>query len=209
MFQQVLLVPCFSNLTKTNLGKTLGKGTFGQVKLGTNVNTGEKVAIKVLDKCKIKDSADIDRIKREIHIMKLLRHPNIVRLYEIIETTKQIYLIMELCEGGELFDLICKKKRLEEDEARTIFKQIFKAIEYLARVRVVHRDIKPENILFDKNMNVKIVDFGLSNTWKQGERLQTACGSPCYAAPEMIAGKLYKGTSTDLWSSGVVLYFML
>jgi serine/threonine protein kinase len=177
--------------------------------LGTNTFTGEKVAIKVLEKWKIRDEAQLNLIKREIKILKLMDHPNIIKLYEIIETPKEIYLVMELCKGGELFDYINKSKRLSEKEARRIFKQLISAVEYLARTRVAHRDIKPENILLDDNKNIKLVDFGLSNTWNKGERLKTACGSPWYAAPEMIAGKQYKGTSTDLWSAGIVLYFML
>ena len=139
----------------------------------------------------------------------MMKHPNIIKLHDLVETTKQIYIVMDLCEGGELFDLVCTAKRLDEENAKQIYSQIIDGIEYLAKIRVVHRDIKPENIMFDENMNVKIVDFGLSNTWKSGERLQTAWGSPWYASPEMISGKPYHGTFTDLWSSGIVLYFML
>lgn len=156
----------------------MGKGTFGLVKIATNTLTNEKVAIKILEKSKIKCQADIDRIKREIKILKMMRHPNIIKLYEIIELPKQIYLVTELCEGGELFKYICDKKKLSEAEAKKIYRQLLNVIEYLAKLRIVHRDIKPENILFDNQMNIKIVDFGLSNTWSKGERLKSACGSP-------------------------------
>ena len=158
---------------------------------------------------KIVNSTDVERVKREIHILKMMKHPNIIKLHDLVENSKQIYIVMDLCEGGELFDLVWNSKRLDEENSKRIFSQIIDAIEYLAKIRVVHRDIKPENILFDWDMNVKLVDFGLSNTWKSGERLQTAWGSPCYASPEMISGKQYHGTYTDIWSAGIVLYFML
>ena len=116
---------------------------------------------------------------------------------------------MDLCEGGELFEFINKETRIDEDTAKRIYSQIIDAIEYLGTVRICHRDLKPENILLDKNMNIKIVDFGLSNTWNPGERLQTACGTPWYASPEMISSKSYQGTQTDIWSSGILLYFMV
>lgn len=192
-----------------HVGKTIGSGTFGKVREGIHQLTQEKVAIKILEKDKIKDQADITRVMREIHILKIVRHPNIVQLYEIIETSKQLFLIMEYASGGELFDHIVKKRRLQDGEACRFFHQILAGIEYLHRNRICHRDLKPENLLLDENMNIKIVDFGLSNTYK-GERdlLKTACGSPCYASPEMIAGKRYNGLDTDLWSLGVILYAM-
>jgi len=146
---------------------------------------------------------------REIHILKIVRHSNIVQLYEIIETSKQLFLIMEYASGGELFDYIVKKRRLQDGEACRFFHQILAGIEYLHKIKVCHRDLKPENLLLDENMNIKIVDFGLSNTYKtEKETLKTACGSPCYASPEMIAGKRYHGLDTDLWSLGVILYAM-
>jgi serine/threonine protein kinase len=196
------------------LGKTIGEGTFGKVKLGQHTLTTEKVAVKILEKERIKDVSDVERVAREIHILKLIRHPNIIQLYEvksiqIIETPKHLFLIMEYASGGELFDYIVAKTRLDEKEACLFFQQIISGIEYIHKLGVVHRDLKPENLLLDNNKNIKIVDFGLSNTYKPGELLQTACGSPCYAAPEMIAGKKYAGLKVDLWSSGVILYAML
>jgi 5'-AMP-activated protein kinase, catalytic alpha subunit len=179
------------------------------VKLGTHILTGSKVAVKILEKEKIKDSSDTERVSREIKILKLVKHHNIVQLFEIIETSKQLYLIMELAEGGELFDYIVARSRLKESEACKFFQQILLGVEYLQKVMVVHRDLKPENLLIDSNKNIKIVDFGLSNMYKPGETLKTACGSPCYAAPEMIAGKRYHGTTVDVWSCGVILFAMI
>lgn len=191
------------------LGKSIGKGTFGKVKKGIHVKTNEKVAIKILEKDKIQDVADVERVAREIHILKIVRHPNVIQMYEIIETQKQLYLIMEYAEGGELFDYIVSKKRLDENEASKIYQQIIGGIEYISKLGIVHRDLKPENLLLDYHNNIKIVDFGLSNTFKKGELLKTACGSPCYAAPEMIEGKEYHGTNADVWSSGVILFAMI
>jgi 5'-AMP-activated protein kinase catalytic alpha subunit len=174
------------------VGKTLGEGTFGKVRLGTHTLTGEKVAIKILEKDKIAEKADVQRVTREIQILKIVRHPNVIQLYEIIETNRQLFLIMEYANGGELFDHIVKRKRLEEKEACRYFQQILSGIEYLHKNKVCHRDLKPENLLLDERQNLKIVDFGLSNIYKMaGDSLKTACGSPCYAAPEMIAGKRY------------------
>ncbi|OMJ93507.1 hypothetical protein SteCoe_3480 [Stentor coeruleus] len=191
------------------LGKSIGEGTFGKVKLGTHTLTEEKVAVKILEKERIKDVSDVERVAREIHILKLIRHPNIIQLYEIIETPKHLFLIMEYASGGELFDYIVAKSRLEEIEACRFFQQIISGVEYIHKLGVVHRDLKPENLLLDANNNIKIVDFGLSNTYKHSELLQTACGSPCYAAPEMIAGNKYDGLKVDLWSCGVILFAMI
>ncbi|CAD8148519.1 unnamed protein product [Paramecium pentaurelia] len=191
------------------IGKTLGFGTFGKVKMVTHEQSGEKVAIKILEKDRIVETADVERVQREIHILKLVRHPHIIQLYEIIETPKHIFLVMEMVSGGELFDYIVKNTKLEEVEACKLFQELIAGIEYLHKIRVVHRDLKPENLLLDKNKNLKIVDFGLSNTYKNEELLKTACGSPCYAAPEMIAGQKYQGLKVDLWSSGVILFACL
>lgn len=191
------------------LTKTIGKGTFGKVKLATHNLTGSKVAVKILEKEKIKDSSDTERVAREIKILKLVKHSNIVQLYDIIETSKELYLIMELAEGGELFDYIVARSKLKEAEACRFLSQILQGVEYLQKVMVVHRDLKPENLLIDGNKCIKIVDFGLSNVYKTGETLKTACGSPCYAAPEMIAGKRYHGATVDVWSCGVILFAMI
>jgi len=139
-----------------------------------------------------------------------MKHPNIAQLYEIVETSNTIYMIMEYCNGGELFDYIVSKRRLPENEAWKYYQEILSGVEYFAKNNVCHRDLKPENILLDFNKTIKIIDFGLSNVYRDRyDTLKTACGSPWYAAPEMIAGKRYNGLSVDIWSSGVVLYTML
>ena len=143
------------------------------------------MAIKVLEKRKMAEAADIERVTREINILKKIRHPTIIQLYDIIETNQQLFLIMEYATKGELFNYIVSKGRLPEHEACKFFQQIISGIEYLHQVRVVHRDLKPENLLLDGNNSIKIIDFGLSNTYMKDEGLKTACGSPCYAAPEV------------------------
>lgn len=147
-------------------------------------------------------------MKREIRFSKYFRHPNIIRLYEVIETSNEIILIMEYAPGGELYDIICKG-RLCEDESRRIFQQIIFGLEYLHTHQVAHRDLKPENILLDEEQNVKLADFGLSNVMRDGIFLYSSCGSPNYAAPELINGKFYNGSSIDIWSCGVILYALL
>ena len=190
--------------------KTIGSGTFSTVKLGLHLPTQQKVAIKILDKSRIKDENDIKRISREIHILSKLYHPNIAQLYETIWSDKHIYIIMEYAEGNHLFDYINLNKRLNEIKASKLFVQLISCLEYIHILGIVHRDIKPENILLNKKKTkIKLVDFGLSNSYKYGTLLHTACGSPCYAPPEMISGKEYQPLYSDLWSCGVVLYCML
>ena len=196
-------------LASYDIDKELGKGTFGEVKLGIHRITSEKVAIKVLEKDKIVDEADKERVTREIHILKLIRHPNIIQLYEIIEDKEKLYLITEYASGGELFDYIVANQRVNELEACKFYQQLLDGIEYVHKLNIVHRDLKPENLLLDSKKNIKIVDFGLSNLYKENGLLSTACGSPCYAAPEMIAGKKYNGLNVDLWSSGVILFALI
>jgi len=138
-----------------------------------------------------------------------VRHPNVIQLYEIIETEKELYMIMEYANGGELFDYIVRHTRLSEKQACKFYLELISGIEYIHQSGVCHRDLKPENLLLDYDLTLKIVDFGLSNMYEIGATLKTACGSPCYAAPEMIAGKRYHGLKTDIWSSGVVYYAMV
>ena len=191
------------------LSKKLGQGTFGIVVLATHQITGENVAVKILEKERILQEADKTRIEREIKILKNMRHNNIVHLYDIKETPSSLYIIMEYVNGKELFDYIIDKNHLSELESCNYFQQIISGIEYLGKIGVVHRDLKPENLLLDEQKNIKIVDFGLSNIYKNNELLSTACGSPCYAAPEMINGDSYVGLRVDIWSSGIVLFAML
>mmetsp|Transcript_36947 Transcript_36947/g.95721 ORF Transcript_36947/g.95721 Transcript_36947/m.95721 type:complete len:720 (-) Transcript_36947:118-2277(-) len=191
------------------LGRTIGEGTFGKVKLGRHILSGANVAVKVLQKDRIVEVADVERVAREVHILKLIRHPHIVQLFEIIETRGQLYLIMEYASGGELFDHIVSKGRVPEPEACRFFHQIIAGVEKIHEMRVVHRDLKPENLLLDEHQCIKIVDFGLSNLFRDGQRLSTACGSPCYAPPEMVAGQQYVPQMCDLWSSGVILFALV
>ena len=190
----------------------LGEGAFGSVRLGINRQTEEKVAIKILEKSKIIKYEDKVRIEREIEILKKIRHPNIVHLYGIIETDKQIFIITEYIKGKELYHYILLKKKLNEEAACFYFKQILSGVEYLHKLKIAHRDIKSENIIIEQSTNlIKIIDFGLSNEYgnKDGELLRSSCGSPLYAPPEMLKGELYKGATVDIWSMGVVLYSMI
>ncbi|KAJ1417025.1 kinase-like domain-containing protein, partial [Ochromonadaceae sp. CCMP2298] len=194
------------------LGKTIGEGTFGKVKLAVHIPTGEKVAIKILEKGRIKEQADVRRVNREIKILKKARHGNVIQLFEVLDTRTHIFLIMECAEGGEMFDYIVAQKRVEEVQACKFFHQIINGLEVLHHHDITHRDLKPENLLLkatEEGWLVKIVDFGLSNTHEGGKLLTTACGSPCYAAPEMIAGKKYVGPLADLWSTGVILFALV
>ena len=191
--------------------ETLGKGTFSVVKLGEHVETKQKVAIKILDKEKIKTKEDLVRIQREIKILSMLEHPNIIKTYKISETPKKYYIIMEYCEGGELFDYIVEKERLDESEASIFFYQLINALEYIHSKGIAHRDLKPENLLLSqKKKSIKIIDFGLSNFFENGNNcLETPCGSPSYASPEIIKGEMYDGFKIDVWASGIILFAML
>nr|XP_039265292.1 5'-AMP-activated protein kinase catalytic subunit alpha-2-like [Styela clava] len=191
------------------LGPTLGVGTFGKVKIATHHITGHKVAVKILNRRKIKSLDVVSKIKREIQNLKLFRHPHIIKLYQVFSTPTDIFMVMEYVPGGELFDYIVKNGKLKEFEARKFFQQIISGVDYCHRHKVVHRDLKPENLLLDSNRNVRIADFGLSNMMSDGEFLNTSCGSPNYAAPEVISGKLYAGPEVDVWSSGIILYALL
>jgi serine/threonine protein kinase len=184
------------------VGQTLGAGTFGRVKAGTHIPTGEPVAIKILEKAKIKEVADAQRVAREIKILKRVRHPNIVQLYEVIDTPKQILLVMERLDSGELFEYICRHSRLREDVAVRFMHDIVEGLSALHRREVAHRDLKPENILMDRREGgyvLKLIDFGLSNCFDGGRLLKTACGSPCYAAPELLRHQPYRGELADVW----------
>ncbi|CAD6333096.1 unnamed protein product [Miscanthus lutarioriparius] len=196
-------------LSGYRIGKTLGIGSFGKVKIAEHILTGHKVAIKILNRRKIRSMEMEEKVKREIKILRLFMHPHIIRLYEVIDTPDDIYVVMEYVKSGELFDYIVEKGRLHEEEARRFFQQIISGVEYCHRNMVVHRDLKPENLLLDSKCNVKIADFGLSNVMRDGHFLKTSCGSPNYAAPEVISGKLYAGPEVDVWSCGVILYALL
>ncbi|NXG96626.1 AAPK1 kinase, partial [Loxia leucoptera] len=177
--------------------------------VGKHELTGHKVAVKILNRQKIRSLDVVGKIRREIQNLKLFRHPHIIKLYQVISTPTDIFMVMEYVSGGELFDYICKNGRLDEKESRRLFQQILSGVDYCHRHMVVHRDLKPENVLLDAHMNAKIADFGLSNMMSDGEFLRTSCGSPNYAAPEVISGRLYAGPEVDIWSSGVILYALL
>ena len=189
--------------------KTIGSGTFSTVKLGIHRITQKKVAIKILDKYKIESRDDLERIIREMQILTEMNNPFVIKVYKIYEDKNNFLIIMEYCEGGELFNYIVKKKRLSEDESSYFFFQLINGIEYIHSKGIAHRDLKPENLLISKNKILKIIDFGLSNFYDGQKRLQTPCGSPCYASPEMVKGKKYDGFNIDIWAIGVILFAML
>ncbi|XP_060747086.1 serine/threonine-protein kinase MARK2 isoform X8 [Tachysurus vachellii] len=193
---------------KYRLLKTIGKGNFAKVKLARHVLTGKEVAVKIIDKTQL-NSSSLQKLFREVRIMKLLNHPNIVKLFEVIETEKTLYLVMEYASGGEVFDYLVAHGRMKEKEARAKFRQIVSAVQYCHQKCIVHRDLKAENLLLDADMNIKIADFGFSNEFTLGNKLDTFCGSPPYAAPELFQGKKYDGPEVDVWSLGVILYTLV
>lgn len=189
--------------------ETIGSGAFAKVKLAIHILTEEKVAIKIIDKSSL--GKDLDRVKLEVAALKDLAHQNICRLYQVIETSCRIYLVLEYCPGGELFDYVVQRGRLNEDKARHFFRQIVSAVAYVHRQGYAHRDLKPENLLLDADDNVKLIDFGLCAKPKAGmtASLRTCCGSAEYAAPELVAGREYIGSAADIWSMGALLYVLL
>uniref|UniRef100_A0A4W3I743 Maternal embryonic leucine zipper kinase n=1 Tax=Callorhinchus milii TaxID=7868 RepID=A0A4W3I743_CALMI len=191
------------------LHETIGAGGFAKVKLAHHILTREKVAVKIMDKESL--GADLPRVQTEIEAMKNLSHQHVCRLYHVIETSQKIFMILEYCPGGELFDYIIAKDRLSEEETRTFFRQIVSAVAYVHSQGYAHRDLKPENLLIDEDHNLKLIDFGLCAKPKGGldYQLMTCCGSPAYAAPELIQGKAYIGSEADIWSMGVLLYALL
>ncbi|KAF8920564.1 kinase-like domain-containing protein [Mucidula mucida] len=202
------------------VGRTIGKGSSGRVKVARHAKTGQMAAVKIIPKAflysrmeSLNNAADeAERfelaLQREIVIMKLIDHPNIMKLYDVWDTTHHLYLILEHVQGGELFDLLCEQGRLSSQEALRYFQQIIAALDYLHRFNIVHRDLKPENILLDAQRNVKLADFGMA-AWQSDSLLQTSCGSPHYAAPEIVNGLEYDGAISDIWSCGIILHAML
>uniref|UniRef100_A0A183AW28 SNF-related serine/threonine-protein kinase n=1 Tax=Echinostoma caproni TaxID=27848 RepID=A0A183AW28_9TREM len=192
------------------LQHTIGRGHYAVVKLARHVFTGEKVAVKVIDKTKLDDIAQ-DHLFQEVVCMKLVQHPNVVRLYEVIDTPNKLYLILELGDGGDLYDYIMKHgSGLSERLAKRYFRQIVTAIAYCHKLHVVHRDLKPENVVFFEKLGlVKLTDFGFSNRFTPGTHLDTACGSLAYSAPEILLGDSYDAPKVDIWSLGVILYMLV
>ncbi|KAK7351351.1 hypothetical protein VNO77_10732 [Canavalia gladiata] len=196
---------------KYEMGRLLGKGTFAKVYYGKQISSGESVAIKVINKDQVKKEGMMEQIKREISVMRLVRHPNVVELKEVMATKTKIFFVMEYVRGGELFAKVSKGK-LSEDLARKYFQQLISAVDYCHSRGVSHRDLKPENLLLDHNENLKISDFGLSALPEQlryDGLLHTQCGTPAYVAPEVLRKKGYDGSKADIWSCGVVLYVLL
>ncbi|XP_054286408.1 SNF-related serine/threonine-protein kinase-like [Macrosteles quadrilineatus] len=193
-----------------DLEATLGSGHFAVVKLARHVFTGEKVAVKVIDKTKL-DDVSRDHLFQEVRCMKLVQHPNVVRLYEVIDTQTKLYLILELGDGGDLYDYIMRHEAgLSEGVAREYFRQIVRAISYCHKLHVVHRDLKPENVVFFERVGVvKLTDFGFSNRFCPGQKLETSCGSLAYSAPEILLGDSYDAPAVDVWSLGVILYMLV
>ncbi|KAJ7961109.1 Non-specific serine/threonine protein kinase [Quillaja saponaria] len=198
-------------MQRYELGKLLGQGTFAKVYHARNLKTGMSVAIKIIDKDRVFKVGMIDQIKREVSVMRLVRHPNVVELYEVMASKTKIYFVMEYAKGGELFNKVAKGK-LKEDVARRYFLQLISAVDYCHSRGVSHRDLKPENLLLDENENLKVSDFGLSalaESKHQDGLLHTTCGTPAYVAPEVINRKGYDGSKADIWSCGVILFVLL
>lgn len=195
---------------KYELGRTIGEGTFAKVKFAQNKETGDCVAIKVLAKSSILKHKMVDQIKREISIMKIVRHPCIVRLHEVLASQTKIYIVLEFVTGGELFDKIVQRGRLSEHESRRYFQQLIDAVSHCHSKGIFHRDLKPENLLLDSKGNLKVSDFGLSALPQQGvDLLHTTCGTPNYVAPEVLGNRGYDGAAADIWSCGVILYVLM
>ncbi|XP_066316905.1 CBL-interacting protein kinase 5-like [Miscanthus floridulus] len=198
-------------MNRYELGRMLGQGTFAKVYHGRNLASSQSVAIKVIDKEKVLRVGMIDQIKREISVMRLVRHPNVVQLHEVMASKSKIYFAMEYVRGGELFTRVARG-RLKEDSARRYFHQLIGAVDFCHSRGVYHRDLKPENLLVDEHGNLKVSDFGLSalkECQKQDGLLHTTCGTPAYVAPEIINKKGYDGAKADIWSCGVILFVLL
>uniref|UniRef100_A0A8B9KIP0 Serine/threonine-protein kinase BRSK2-like n=1 Tax=Astyanax mexicanus TaxID=7994 RepID=A0A8B9KIP0_ASTMX len=190
------------------LEKTLGKGQTGLVKLGIHCITGQKVAIKIVNREKLSESV-LMKVEREIAILKLIEHPHVLKLHDVYENNKYLYLVLEHVSGGELFDYLVKKGRLTPKEARKFFRQIISALDFCHNHSICHRDLKPENLLLDEKNNIRIADFGMASLQVGDSLLETSCGSPHYACPEVIRGEKYDGRRADVWSCGVILFALL
>ncbi|KAL0289410.1 UNVERIFIED_CONTAM: CBL-interacting serine/threonine-protein kinase, partial [Sesamum angustifolium] len=202
----------WTRVGKYELGRTLGEGSFAKVKFARHVTTGDCVAIKVIDRDRVLHHRMVEQIKREISTMKMIKHPNVLNLYEVMASRTKIYIVLEYVEGGELFDKIAKYGKFKEDVARSYFQQLINAVDYCHSRGVYHRDLKPENLLLDSYGVLKVSDFGLSAFSQQvrGDGLlHTACGTPNYVAPEVLTDKGYDGTSSDVWSCGVILFVLM
>ncbi|KDQ26766.1 hypothetical protein PLEOSDRAFT_1044044, partial [Pleurotus ostreatus PC15] len=205
------------------IGRTIGKGSSGRVRIARHSKTGQYAAVKIVSKVSLNSHVSLHNlaegtgqnqlaIEREIVVMKLIDHPNIMKLYDVWETSTELYLILEYVQGGELFEYLCNKGKLPTLEALDYFQQIIAAVDYCHRLNIAHRDLKPENILLDQDLNVKIADFGMA-AWQANAvnngLLRTSCGSPHYVAPEICSGQSYSGSAADIWSCGIILFALL
>ncbi|MQL91771.1 hypothetical protein Taro_024386 [Colocasia esculenta] len=221
-----------TNLWNYKIGKILGIDLFGKVKIGKHVLTKQKVAIKIINRHKIKNTgldekeldnvdlndtttfkkkktSDTTAVQQEIEALRLLLHPHIIRLYEVIETHSDIFMVMEYAKFGDLFDYIVEKGRLAEDEARRFFQQVVSGVEYCHRNMIIHLDLKPENLLLDSEYSIKITGFAFSSGLQHGYFLKPSYGSSNYAAPEVISGEAYAGPEVDIWGCGIILYALV
>ncbi|KAI3686950.1 hypothetical protein L1987_80640 [Smallanthus sonchifolius] len=199
-------------LGKYEIGRTLGEGNFGKVKYAKDIQTGHPFAVKILEKTRIKNLNFADQIKREIATLKILKHPNVVRLHEVLASKTKIYMILEYVNGGELFDMIASKGKLSESDGRRLFQQLIDGVTYCHDKGIYHRDLKLENVLVDAKGSIQISDFGLSalpQHLRDDGLLHTTCGSPNYVAPEILSNRGYDGATSDTWSCGVILYVIL
>lgn len=203
-----------SQMSTTEIGdytlmRTLGSGTTGKVKLAQKNTTHELVAIKIIKKANFLQKPNLEaKIHREIALMRLLDHPHILKLKDVLEGPRHLHLVLEYAENGELFDYLVRAQSLREDVALDIFRQLIYGLDYLHQHNICHRDLKPENILLDSNGHIKIADFGFAR-WMREKIAETSCGSPHYAAPEVIRGRPYDGLKADIWSAGVILFALL
>ena len=205
--EQNIEIPKLKEIGNYKLGQEIGSGAFGKVILGKHIPTEEKVAIKILDKYILNQTPDdYQLVKQELSILKIVKHKNIVQLYEILETPRHIFIIMEYCEGGDIMNYILTRERLSENESLKFFHQLINALYYLHSQNIAHRDIKIDNLLLDSNYDLKLIDFGLSTKYSDDELLNQPCGTIVYAAPEVLNYKDYHGMLADVWSCGIVLY---
>ncbi|KAI8145956.1 kinase-like domain-containing protein, partial [Fennellomyces sp. T-0311] len=191
---------------------TLGEGEFGKVKLGIHIESGQEVAIKLIKKDHIDSSSRMTKVEREISVLRTVCHPYIVKLYDVIETERYIGIILQCASGGELFEYILAHRYLKERDACRLFAQLISGVHYMHQKHIVHRDLKLENLLLDRDRNIIITDFGFANQFSSAKNdlMATSCGSPCYAAPELVVSEgMYVGSAVDIWSCGVILYAML
>ena len=200
-----------NELDDYKIGIEIGRGLYSVVKSAIQKSTGKRVAIKIYKKSKLTSLQRRKCLEQEIKVMKLINHPNIVKLYEVIETVKEIYIIMEFVKGRSLLSYIKSQpgKKLSERESAWILHQVLEGIKYCHEYDIAHRDIKMENIILDESLNAKIIDFGFSGLGVKDKKLKAFCGTPSYMPPEIITKKEYYGPAVDMWSIGILLYVML